>query len=71
MNDLVCPECESESIATIPTNHKFKYGCGENAIDIETVIPLRHCNACNFEYMDSEGMDIQDEAVKIQTKKSR
>jgi putative zinc finger/helix-turn-helix YgiT family protein len=58
-----CPECDEARVVTIPTPHQFRYGVGPNAVKIETILPVRHCEACGFEFLDREGEQKQHEAV--------
>ena len=60
---LECPECGELAVSTRMTPHTFNYGHGENAIPITTILPLRVCGQCEFEYYDKEGQDAQHEAV--------
>ena len=58
-----CPECDKAQVITIPTPHRFRYGAGSNPVEIEMTLPVRHCQACGFEFLDKESEGKQHEAV--------
>jgi putative zinc finger/helix-turn-helix YgiT family protein len=61
--DLSCPECGENRVRTRTARHSFRYGAGRDAVTIKAVLPIRHCDACDFEFLDSEGEKKQHEAV--------
>lgn len=63
INDLVCPICESKAVDTFQHSDSFEYGTGDAAVTLRVVIPVRHCNSCEFEFVDHEGEQLQHEAV--------
>ena len=60
--EVRCPDCEG--IATTRRHrHVFRYGQGVSAADIAVELPVRHCGACGFEFLDEEGERLKHEAV--------
>lgn len=59
--NLECPECGSENVQTTIESEQLRYGRTE-VVECET--PVRHCNDCQFNWLDHEGMKVQDDAVK-------
>lgn len=57
-----CSECNGP-IRTRSVRHKFTYGVGPDARDLECSLPVRVCEACGAEYVDEEGEEIRHEAV--------
>ncbi len=45
------------------TPHRFRYGVGPHAVEIEVTLPVRQCLACGFSFLDKEGEEKQHEAV--------
>ena len=62
-DDLVCPLCDSKSVETFQHTDTFEYGSGEGAVTLRVHLPVRRCTACDFEFVDHEGEQIQHEAV--------
>ena len=58
-----CPICGGTEITTERINHTFTYGTGESAVDLNVVIPVRHCDGCDSEYLDEEGERLKHDAV--------
>jgi DNA-binding transcriptional regulator YiaG len=58
-----CPNCNSTNVDTQIVPTKFKYGSGNKAVELETLVPVRKCNNCGFGYTDSEGEDLRHEAI--------
>ena len=61
--DENCPQCEAPSVTTLLHQDSFSWGLGEDRVTLHTTIPVRCCRACEFEYLDDEGMLIRHEAV--------
>ncbi len=60
---LSCPMCGGESISTKWAPHTFEYGSDESQVELKVCIPMRHCDACEFEYLDDESERRQHDAV--------
>ena len=58
-----CPQCGEREISTSIQQDKFVYGSGESAVELSVDLPVRHCSACDFQFVDSEGEEIQQAAV--------
>ena len=58
-----CPQCGEREISTSVQQDKFVYGSGESAVELSVDLPVRHCSDCDFQFVDSEGEDIQQAAV--------
>ena len=58
-----CPQCGEREISTSIQQDKFVYGSGESAVELSVDLPVRHCSACDFLFVDSEGEEIQQAAV--------
>ena len=63
-DELICPLCDGESIETFLHSHAFKYGSDDTAVTLRVDnLPVRRCAACDFEFIDHEGSQLQHEAV--------
>jgi putative zinc finger/helix-turn-helix YgiT family protein len=62
--ELVCPNCDSVKIVTERIDQQFKYGVGNNAVDLQVVIPVRTCLACGLQFTDIEAEDARDIAIR-------
>ena len=58
-----CPQCGDRAISTSIEQDKFVYGSGKSAVELSVDLPVRHCSACDFQFLDSECEDIQQAAV--------
>jgi putative zinc finger/helix-turn-helix YgiT family protein len=58
-----CPECDQQTVATVFKPHKFTYGRGADAVQIQAELPFRVCRHCGFEYLDKVGQEAQHDAV--------
>lgn len=56
-----CPECGAENVTTTWEIQVIPYG--DEGDEISTNVPVRHCKACSFDWLDHEAEDIRDEAV--------
>jgi DNA-binding transcriptional regulator YiaG len=63
MPNVECPECDSPDVHSRPTPHKFKYGLGESAVEIECILPVRVCAQCGAEFVDEEGERVRHDAI--------
>ena len=59
----VCPECDSPRVSTRLVPHVFRYGVGDDAVDLDCILPVRSCAQCGAEFVDEEGEAIRHEAV--------
>ena len=57
-----CPYCE-QSVTTTLENETLAYGSGESVVGLHVRLPVRHCEACDFHFIDEVGERIQTEAV--------
>lgn len=62
-SDLICPQCGAESITTLWHHDTFNYGSGDTAATLHVDLPVRRCEACDFEFLDHEGELLRHEAV--------
>lgn len=60
--EIRCPDCDSVA-TTRRHQHVFRYGRGGSAVEIAVELPVRHCRACGFEFLDEEGEQLKHEAV--------
>lgn len=60
--EVRCPDCDGAA-KTRHHRHVFSYGRGRSAADITVDLPVRHCGACGFEFLDAEGERLKHEAV--------
>ena len=57
-----CPYCE-QPVTTTLEDETLAYGSGENVVGLHVRLPVRHCEACDFHFIDEVGERIQTEAV--------
>ncbi len=57
-----CPYCE-QPVTTTLVNDAFTYGSGKDAVDLHVQLPVRRCDACDFDFVDHVGERIRTEAV--------
>ena len=62
-SDLICPQCGAESVTTLWHHDTFNYGSGDAAATLHVDLPVRRCEACDFEFLDHEGERLRHEAV--------
>ena len=60
---FACPQCGEGAISTSKQRDKFVYGTGDSEVELIVDLPVRHCNDCDFHYIDFEAEDIKHEAV--------
>ena len=58
-----CPMCGDEGITSTWSPHEFDYGPEEASVSLQVQVPVRHCGACAFEYLDGEAERIKHGAV--------
>ena len=58
-----CPVCGENQVITHHHQDSFEYGSGESAVTLHVELPVRRCEACEFEFLDQEGERIKQEAV--------
>ena len=71
---FICGECGSKDVHTTCEPHAFVAGGGprvSDAILLATIIPVRHCNKCGFEWWDDVAGDIIDRETKEQHFKTK
>lgn len=58
---MKCPECGCPVVTTTWETQIVPYGSeGE---EISCTVPVRHCKACSYEWLDYEAEEIHDQAV--------
>ncbi|MCY4554909.1 MAG: helix-turn-helix domain-containing protein [Chloroflexi bacterium] len=62
LEEPTCPYCEQPATTTL-VDDTFTYGSGEDAVELHVQLPVRHCEACDFHFIDHVGERIQTEAV--------
>lgn len=60
---LECAQCGSSEVDTRYELHRFSYGTGAQAVELEAEVPVRYCSACDFSYLDDEAEDIRHDTV--------
>ncbi len=58
-----CPICGGEGIATKWNLHAFDYGSGDSLVELQVRVPVRRCEACEFEYLDDEAERLKHIAI--------
>jgi hypothetical protein len=58
-----CIDCETGVCERQIVVHKFPYGSGETAVELEATIPVYVCNSCGAGYYDYEAEEILDAVV--------
>ncbi len=58
-----CPSCGKEGITITDHLSAFDYGYGDDAVELQAVVPVHHCGACEFEYIDCVGEQRKHDAV--------
>ena len=61
--DIACPLCGDDGIKTSWHRHAFSYGSGGSAVELTANVPVRRCDACEFEYLDEAAERLKHEAV--------
>ena len=61
--DPACPMCGDTGVATSWNRHAFDYGTGDSFVELTVSVPVRRCDACEFEYLDEASERWKDEAV--------
>ena len=61
--DPACPMCGDTGITTSWNRHAFDYGTGDSAVELTVSVPVRRCDACEFEYLDEAAERLKHEAV--------
>ena len=58
-----CAMCGGAKVTTTLVQHTFTYGSGQSAAKLTVRVPVRQCEACEFEYLDEVGERLRHEAV--------
>lgn len=61
--EIACPLCGGEAITTSQHRQAFNYGSGESAVELTVNVPVRRCEACEFEFLDEEAEHLKHEAI--------
>lgn len=61
---LECGDCGSRDVATAMLPDIVKYGFGADSGSITVAVPVRHCNECDTEWLDGEGVAAKAQALK-------
>ena len=62
-NKLSCSLCGGSEVTTAIHCHAFVYGEGADAVELEADVPVRSCDACEFEYLDEESERLMHETI--------
>lgn len=62
-SESTCPLCGTTDVVTSITPYTFEYGSGDAVAKLNVDVPVRRCDACDFEYLDEEGERIKHNAV--------
>lgn len=63
-SDQSCPQCDAKAVTTFLHHDIFNYGSGAAAVTLHVDnLPVRHCSACHFEFLDHEGEQLRHAAV--------
>lgn len=60
---LFCPQCGEGTVTTTICSHVFPVGSGEDASELEVQLPARHCQSCDFGFLDAEAEEIKHNAL--------
>lgn len=58
-----CPECGEKDVRSRDENQPFKYGVGEESVELNCTCPIRRCAVCNFEFSDWEAEQMRGRSV--------
>ena len=61
--ELTCPLCGNTDITKSWKPDVFNYGSGESMVKLTVDVPVRRCEACDFEYLDDEAERLKHEVV--------
>ena len=62
-SDRTCPVCGGNHVNTYDHQDSFEYGSGDSTVTLQVELPVRKCEACDFEFLDQEGERLKHEAV--------
>ena len=57
-----CPYCEQPATTAL-VDETFTYGSGEDAVELHVRLPVRHCEACDLDFLDHVGERIRHETI--------
>lgn len=57
-----CPECGGV-VETIMVEDVYRYGTGAAEVALPVTLPVRHCKACGFEFLDDAAERAKREAL--------
>ena len=60
---LACPLCGDTGITTTWKPDVYNYGTGESMVELTVDVPVRQCEACDFEYLDDEAERLRHGAI--------
>lgn len=63
LEPISCGHCGEQNVKTTMETEEFDYGIPPNVMKIKTVVPVRTCNTCGFQFTDWEAEEIHDAAV--------
>jgi len=61
--ELTCPLCGNTGIKTSWKPDVYSYGTGEAMVELTVEVPVRRCEACDFEYLDDEAERLKHGAI--------
>ena len=57
-----CPDCGG-NVETIMVDDVYRYGSGASEVALPVTLPVRHCKACGFEFLDDAAERTKREAL--------
>jgi putative zinc finger/helix-turn-helix YgiT family protein len=58
-----CPDCDSTDSRLEYAQQSFRYGRGDEAVDLTCEVPVYTCNKCGYQWTRSEAEDLRQIAV--------
>ena len=62
--DIVCPDCGNDEFTMSKKEDVFKYGCGEDAVELTALVPVDKCVSCGFAFTGAHAEDLREEAIR-------
>jgi putative zinc finger/helix-turn-helix YgiT family protein len=62
-SDITCPVCGKNKITTRNEKVSFPYGTGTETVELSTIVPVRRCEECNFEFTGDDADSARHEAI--------
>jgi putative zinc finger/helix-turn-helix YgiT family protein len=58
-----CPNCDSTNVESRSMVDRFRYGVGDNAVELTATIPVNHCRDCDLEYSGADAERVRHEVI--------